>query len=92
MKVLPDNYSTEVLESVCFEYKSDKDTMVEMLRYLYHNTTDDVLRYKVINILNEFNICVDCGDKMEYYEWTESRPVGEETMSCYDCLRCQKER
>ena len=83
-----EKFNDEVVDLVIDSFSDDKDLIAQMLFYLYHTTTDDSMKESILTFFNEQNYCIECGNKMEYYEWTEARPLGEETMSVYDCPCC----
>ena len=86
-----DNYATEVLDTICEQFKDDKQLVIEILRYLYYTSKDERIRSQIVSILTDMNYCISCGSEMVYYEWKEPRPLGEETMSAYICPSCDKE-
>ena len=85
-----ENMSTEILDSICDMYKEDEELVVTCLMYLYQTSNDDKLRYNIVEIMNDMNRCIECGDKLTYYEFQEYHPeLGEyETCGLYDCARC----
>lgn len=83
-----EKFNHEIVDLIIDSFSDDKDLIAQMLFYLYHTTTDDRMKESVLTFMNEENYCISCGSKMTYYEWSETRPLGAEVMSGYDCPSC----
>ena len=82
------NMASEIVASVSLS--NDIEECVASLRFLYSVTSDNRLRKLIIDKLNEIGYCIECGEKMEYFEWTEPRPLGSETMCAFECPNCRR--
>jgi len=87
-----ENFSREIIDLICDEWSDDKELVMSSLYYLYHTTNDDKMKSQIVDIFNEENYCIECGNKMSLYEWSEPHTELEgsplEYFSCYDCACC----
>ena len=44
-----ESYANEVIQALIDAYSDDKELVKDCLFYLYHTTTDDKLRYQILN-------------------------------------------
>lgn len=96
MKV--ENMCWEVIDCIVDAYKDDGEEGTELvkdiLRYLYETTTDNKLKFKIEEWFDEEHYCVDCGSKLELYEYQETHteldgnPI--EYLSEYICPLCDR--
>lgn len=92
IKEFADNYETLSYKEE--EYKKD------ILFYLYHILTDEKERKKsrlvnmISNWFEENDYCINCGSKLQSYEWSETHNEldgsPKEYFSCDVCLNCDK--
>ena len=80
-----ENFSKEIIQTIVDDYSDDMELVVSMLSYLYQTTLDDNMKKSIIDVFNVSNRCIECGDKMTPYEWTDDNG---DTHTTYDCLRC----
>lgn len=71
-----ENYAFETVEAISDYYRKDgkdgKELTKDILFYLYHTTTDDQLKQKIVEWFNEENYCIECGTELLSYEWSET--------------------
>ena len=70
-----EDFSNEVVETIVDHYSNDgeegKELVKDILFYLYHNTTNDKLKWKIVEWFNSENYCIECGMKLQAYDWYE---------------------
>lgn len=72
-----EDMSSELLECVMEYYRNEiedeetKELVVAILRYLYNNTNDEKLKKQIVGIVDEFEYCLHCGNKLIYYDYEE---------------------
>ena len=70
-----EDFSSEVVEIITEYYANDgeegKELVKDILFYLYHNTNNDKLQVKIIDWFNTENYCIECGTKLQAYDWYE---------------------
>jgi hypothetical protein len=86
----------EIVEAIKHYYglatDEERRGCAKALHYLYHITDDNDLRLEIVNEMNALNYCIECGNKLQWYEWEE--PVEElgyvnyELKGAYDCPYC----
>ena len=88
-----EGFGKEIVEVIVDSFNDDKKLVVDILSYLYKNTTADDMQEAIVDFFNAENVCLTCGSDMEYYEYKEyHREVDEyETMSAYLCSYCDKD-
>lgn len=88
------NMSTEILDSICDTYKDDSELVVECLRFLYYNTTNETLGSQIVDILSDIGYCVECGSRLLTYNFSEFHNEldrsDEETLVAEYCPICDK--
>lgn len=69
-------FACEVVATITDYYSKDggegTEIAKDILFYLYHTTTDDKLKRTIVDWFNEENYCVDCGQKLQAYDYTET--------------------
>lgn len=89
-----ENYSREIIDLICEEFKDDEQLVMNVLRYLCHCITDDKMKSQIEDIFNDYHYCLECGNKLQYYEFqephTELTPVAYETIGIYECPVCDR--
>lgn len=80
-----ENFSKEIVQTITEDYADDTRLVISMLSYLYQTTSDEQMKLAILDVFNNENICIECGDKMTPYEWTDDNG---DTHTTYDCLRC----
>ena len=92
---MEEDMSFEILEAIRDTYddktESSNELIAKCMFYLYHTSDNEKLRQGCVEIMNDLNYCIQCGLKMQYYQWEESRPIGAEILGCYDCPNCNSE-
>ena len=89
-----ESFADEIILAVYDKYVDsfDEKEMMDILYYLYHTTTDDNMKRQIIDIFNEKNYCIECGNKMEKYQWSEPHdetdPTSYEEYTVWDCPYC----
>ena len=88
-----EGFGKEVVEVVVDSFNDDKKLVVDMLSYLYKNTTAEDMQDAIVDFFNAENVCLECGSEMEYYEYKEyhSEVEAYETMSTYLCPICDRD-
>jgi hypothetical protein len=70
-----ENFSSEIVETITEYYANDgkdgKELTKDILLYLYHTTTDDRLKLRILEWFNKENYCIECGMKLQAYDWCE---------------------
>ena len=70
-----EDFSIEVVETITDYYSKDgeegKELTKDILFYLYHNTNNDKLRQAILHWFNEEQYCIECGAKLQPYEYCE---------------------
>lgn len=70
-----EDFSIEVIETITEHYGNDgkegKELIKDMLFYLYHTTTSDTLKKRIVQWFNAENYCISCGTELQAYEWCE---------------------
>ncbi len=88
------DFSREIIDLITEDWKDDKQLVMDALYYLYHTTTDNVMKSQIKDIFYEEHCCLNCGSQMQYYEYQEPHmelyPVEYETFGCYICPVCSK--
>ena len=79
-----ERFDKEIVQTIVDDYGDDMELVVSMLSYLYQTTLDDNMKKSIIDVFNVSNRCIECGDKMTPYEWTDDNG---DTHTTYDCLR-----
>lgn len=89
-----ENFSREIIDTLCDDYKDDEQLVMDMLRYLYYTSTDDKMKEQIVMIFNDFNYCLECGSKMQLYEYDEIHDEltynNVEHIKYYECPICDK--
>ena len=80
-----ERFDKEIVQTIVDDYNDDMELVLSMLSYLYQTTNDDNMKKSIIDVFNVENRCIECGDKMTPYEWTDDNGDAHTT---YDCLRC----
>lgn len=94
-----EDFSIEVIEAISDYYRKDgiegKVLTKDILFYLYHTTTSDKLKSKIIEWFNSEQYCIECGSKLFPYEYCESHDELEgnpkEWFTEWICPICDKE-
>ena len=72
-----EDFSIEVVETITDYYSKDgeegKELTRDILFYLYHNTNNDKLRQAILHWFNEEQYCIECGEKLQPYDYCETR-------------------
>lgn len=66
-----ESFSRETIDSICDTYSDDKDLIIQILFYLYHTSTDDKMKSNIVDIFNDMQYCIQCGEKMSIFAWNE---------------------
>ena len=70
-----EDFSVEVVETITDYYSKDgeegKELTKDILFYLYHNTNNDKLRQAILHWFNKEQYCIECGAKLQLYEYCE---------------------
>ena len=70
-----EDFSIEVVETITDYYSKDgeegKELTKDILFYLYHNTDNDKLKQAILHWFNEEQYCIECGAKLQPYEYCE---------------------
>ena len=82
------NMASDIIQNI--SSSTDIEECVVSLRFLYSVSSDSRLRILIVDKLTELGYCLECGEKMEYFEWTEPRPLGSETMCSFECPNCRE--
>lgn len=83
-----EDFSTEILEVVCEAFNDDKDLLSRILISMYGETTNDNMKSQIVDIVSDMGYCLECGSKMQYYEWSEQTSQGAEPCCILDCPCC----
>ena len=71
-----EDFSVEVVETITDYYSKDeeegKEITKNILYYLYHSTEDETLKSIIVDWFNEEQYCIDCGTKLQPYEYCET--------------------
>ena len=71
-----EDFSIEVVETITDYYSKDgeegKELTKDILFYLYHNTNNDKLKQAILDWFNEEQYCIECGEKLQPYEYCET--------------------
>ena len=88
-----EGFGKEIVEVIVDSFNDDKKLVVDILSYLYKNTTAEDMQDAIVDFFNTENICMVCGSEMEYYEYKEyhSEVEAYETMSAYLCPICDRD-
>lgn len=88
-----ENMSYEVFEAIKDIYSDDNKLVKDCLFYLYHKTTDNKLKLLITDWFKKYGYCIECGSKLQSYEWAESHDELEgspnEYFSCLICPNCE---
>lgn len=86
------NFSREIIDLICDDFKDDERLVIDVLRYLYYTSTDDKMKEQIVMILNDYQYCLECGNKLETYTYeephTELNPIAYEIMTDVYCPVC----
>lgn len=71
-----ENFAHEVVNTITDYFHKDgeegKELTKNILYYLYHSTEDETLKSIIIDWFNEEQYCIDCGTKLQPYEYCET--------------------
>lgn len=89
-----ENFSREIIDTLCDDYKNDEQLVMDMLRYLYYTNTDDKMKEQIVMIFNDYEYCIECGSKLKIYTYeephTELKPTAYETITEVYCPICDR--
>lgn len=93
-----EDFSIEVVKTITDYYSKDgeegKELTKDILFYLYHNTNNDKLRQAILHWFNAEQYCIDCGEKLQPYEYCETHTELEynnkEWFTTWLCPKCDK--
>jgi uncharacterized protein with PIN domain len=71
-----ENFAYEVVNVITDYFHKDgeegKELTKNILYYLYHSTEDETLKSIIVDWFNEEQYCIDCGTKLQPYEYCET--------------------
>ena len=89
-----ESYANETIQALIDNYSDDKDLVKDCLFYLYKTTTDDKLRYQIVNWFNSEHYCISCGRELMRYDveniHTEVDYDNIEYIGVYECPVCDR--
>lgn len=92
MKYKGENFSREIIDTLCEDFKDDEQLVMDILRYLYYTSTDDKMKSQIVDIFDDYQYCLTCGSKLETYTYeephTELNPTAYEIMTDMFCPIC----
>ena len=94
-----EDFSVEVVETITDYYSKDgeegKELTKDILFYLYHNTNNDKLKQAILDWFNEEQYCIECGEKLQPYEYceihTELEYNNKEWFTAWLCPGCDRD-
>lgn len=89
-----ENFSREIIDLICDEWRDDEQLVIDALVYLYNTTTDDKIIEQIEMVCKDYGYCPDCGNKLSIYEWCETHTEleynNQEWFSCQMCPYCDR--
>lgn len=89
-----ENYSREIIDTLCDVYNDNEELVMDMLYYLYKTSNDEKMKNQIEDIFEDYHYCIECGNKMEENHYAEvhteldERPV--EYFTEWNCPFCEK--
>ena len=80
-----ENFSKEIIRTITEDYADDTRLVISMLSYLYQTTSDEQMKLAIIEVFNNENWCIECGDEMTLFHFYDDNG---NVQVAYDCLRC----
>lgn len=67
-----EKYHDEIVQTLVDSYKDDKELLGKIMYSLYHATNDFELKELIVGVLNDLDVCIQCGSKLTGYTFEET--------------------